>query len=270
MNKLETVLALAEKWRGQREKIVDVYNAHTPLPRGYRVKYEDALCATYVSALFIELGMTDIVPPECGAMQLARNMAALGRFYYRGTHNPAPGDLIFWDWQGDNWVDHVGIVTEVRGGVIVYSHIPSYTVTVNECYASSTNIRGYGVPDYGAADTSSVADAPPFPQGEGITAGDWVTVKAGAKWYGGGNIASFVFDRRWQVISVSGDRAVLGMDEKEEYNIQSPIRTVDLMTAEKQSASANEPETVTLTVTLPKSVYDRYGSEEKIVEALSK
>lgn len=56
------VVSIAEKYLGCKEsngshrKIIDLYNSHKPLARGYPVKYTDAWCATFVSAVFIEAG----------------------------------------------------------------------------------------------------------------------------------------------------------------------------------------------------------------------
>lgn len=36
---------------GSHKQIIDVYNAHKPLARGYKVKYTDAWCSTYASAV---------------------------------------------------------------------------------------------------------------------------------------------------------------------------------------------------------------------------
>ena len=63
-------LAQAREWIGRNEAdgthkgIIDVYNGHTPLARGYRVKYTDAWCATFVSAVAIKCGLTEIIPTE--------------------------------------------------------------------------------------------------------------------------------------------------------------------------------------------------------------
>ena len=51
---------------GSHKKIIDVYNGHTPRARGYKVTYTDAWCATFVSAVAIKAGYTDIIPLECG------------------------------------------------------------------------------------------------------------------------------------------------------------------------------------------------------------
>jgi cell wall-associated NlpC family hydrolase len=62
---------------------------------------------------------------------------------------PAPGDIIFFDWEPDGSSDHVGIVEYVEGEVV-------HTVegnTSNSCARrsyrlDSKNICGYGTPMY--------------------------------------------------------------------------------------------------------------------------
>ncbi len=56
------VVEQAKAWLGYKESngthktIIDVYNSHKPLARGYKVKYTDAWCATFVSAVAVKLG----------------------------------------------------------------------------------------------------------------------------------------------------------------------------------------------------------------------
>ena len=50
---------------GHRE-ILQIYNGHTPLARGYRVQLGDAYCATTASAAYIAVGMADFTGTECG------------------------------------------------------------------------------------------------------------------------------------------------------------------------------------------------------------
>ena len=42
--------------------------------------------------------------------------------------------------------------------------------------------------------------------------GDSVYVKAGSKWYEGQSIASFVFNNKYEVIQINGDRVVIGVN----------------------------------------------------------
>ena len=43
---------------GSHRKIIDLYNSHKPLARGYAVKYTDAWCSTFASAVAIACGLT--------------------------------------------------------------------------------------------------------------------------------------------------------------------------------------------------------------------
>lgn len=124
------LIAQARSWIGCKEsngthrKIIDIYNGHRPLARGYRVRYSDAWCATFVSACAIKTGMTDIIPAECGCGEMIRLFKKLGEWDENDARIPKPGDIIFYDWQdngrGDNAgnPDHVGIVEKVSGGII--------------------------------------------------------------------------------------------------------------------------------------------------------
>jgi hypothetical protein len=142
---------------GTHKKIIDIYNAQKPLPVGYKVKYTDAWCATFVSAVAVELGYTDIIPTECSCPRMITLFQKKGIWVEDENRTPNPGDIIFYDWEdkgvGDNMgsSDHVGIVEKVSGGKITiiegnYSNsVKRRTLSVNGRY-----IRGYGVPKYDA------------------------------------------------------------------------------------------------------------------------
>lgn len=54
-----------------------------------------------------------------------------------------------------------------------------------------------------------------YKQKETITnlqCGDSVRVKVGSKWYEGQSIASFVFNNKYEVIQIKGDRVVIGVN----------------------------------------------------------
>lgn len=94
----DSVVAQARAWLGKKEAdgshkvIIDTYNSHKPLARGYAMKYTDAWCATFVSAVAIKCGVTDILPTECSCdemIALQREMAkrGKGRKYHSGVHS---------------------------------------------------------------------------------------------------------------------------------------------------------------------------------------
>ena len=61
----------------------------------------------------------------------------------------APGDVIFFDWQGDGWSDHVGLVIG-RDGTYVYTVEGNSgdMVRVKQYQLGSSVIVGYGLPDW--------------------------------------------------------------------------------------------------------------------------
>ena len=158
----QKIVSIAQSYIGCKEsdgshrKIIDLYNSHKPLARGYAVKYTDAWCSTFASAVAIAAGMTDIIPTECGCGKHIELFKKLGSWQENDAYVPKPGDYIFYDWQdsgvGDctGSADHVGIVEKVSGTSITviegnYSDsVKRRTISVNGRY-----IRGYGVPKYG-------------------------------------------------------------------------------------------------------------------------
>lgn len=55
--------------------------------------------------------------------------------------------------------------------------------------------------------------------------GDLVSINSNGVYYNGSSIPSWVKEEKWFISSISGDRAVLGMNESKNRNIQSPIST---------------------------------------------
>lgn len=165
----EKVISIAISYLGYKEsdgshkEIIDIYNnGAKPLPVGYKVKYDDAWCATYVSAISIKAGLSDIMPLECSCNRMIELYQKLGRFVEDDSYTPMSGDVIFYDWQdsgiGDNKgsSDHVGIVTSVNGTTMkviegnISNSVGYRTLKINGKY-----IRGYGVPNY-TSKTNSV------------------------------------------------------------------------------------------------------------------
>lgn len=155
------IVAQAQYWVGRNEyddshvPIIDTYNSHKPLARGYKLKYSDAWCSGFASAVAIACGATDIIPTEVSCHYHVKAFKIMGIWVENDAYVPQPGDFIFYDWQdngnGDNSgnPDHVGIVEKVENGVITviegnYNNaVGRRTLEVNgRC------IRGYGVPKY--------------------------------------------------------------------------------------------------------------------------
>lgn len=144
-----------------QDVILDLYNSYLPHPRGYRMTVHDPWCATFVSAIAVKLGYTDLIRPECSCYYQVEAFKKKGRWKESDSYVPKPGDIIYYDWQaakkGDckGCPDHVGIVEKVSGGKITViegnkcpegSHVGSVArrvIPVNYRY-----IRGFGLPKY--------------------------------------------------------------------------------------------------------------------------
>lgn len=191
---------------GSHKKIIDLYNSHKPLARGYAVQYTDAWCSTFASAVAIAAGLTDIIPTECGCEKHIALFKKLGAWVENDAYVPSPGDYIFYDWQdGANYAttdntgaaDHVGIVVSCDGKTIkVIEGNMSDAVGYRNLAVNGRYIRGFGVPRYGSKSTGSTASTttstPTASTATGTTAfkvGDIVTFK-GTKHYTNANATS--------------------------------------------------------------------------------
>ena len=76
MAKASELIKVAQSWIGKKEsdgshrEIIDIYNNHKPLARGYKVTYTDDWCATTISALAIKCNAVDIIPKECSCEKM--------------------------------------------------------------------------------------------------------------------------------------------------------------------------------------------------------
>ena len=140
---------------GKHKKIIDLYNAHKPLARGYAVRYSDSWCDTCLSAAFIKAGAVTLIGgTECGVEEHIKIFKAAGIWIEDGTITPKPGDIICYNWDNssqpnDGYADHIGIVESVSGNTIT---------TIEGNYKDSVGrrvipvgwgyIRGYARPRY--------------------------------------------------------------------------------------------------------------------------
>lgn len=206
MANAKQIIKQAKQWLGKKEsdgshkEIIDVYNAHKPLARSYKVQYTDAWCATFVSAVAIKCGATDIIPTECSCAQQIKKFKELGCWVENENRTPKPGDIIYYDWddngQGDNTghPDHVGIIEQVVGKTIsVIEGNISNRVGRRLIYVNSSKIRGYATPKYIKKEE------------------DKVKLKAGATYYDGTKIPSWVFEKELYVRKIKDDKVIVSI-----------------------------------------------------------
>lgn len=167
------VVAQAWEWynEGLREsdgshmRVIEVYNAIRPLPRGYKMTATDPWCAAFVSAVGAACGLTDIILPECACDPMITTYKAAGRWMEADDYEAQPGDMIFYDWQ-DSGVgdcvgssDHVGVIVQYDGYFYtVVEGNKSDMVALRTIAHNGRYIRGFAVPDY--AGRAAVAEIP--------------------------------------------------------------------------------------------------------------
>lgn len=157
---VDTIAAGVGSVRGDawHRGILDTYNSHKPLPRGYAVQVGDHYCATTVSAVWIRAGVDTVAVVECSCSKMVELAKAKGIWVEDDAYVPKPGDAVIYDWQddgkGDNKgvPDHVGIVERVDGNSMTIiegnrpvGHVARHTLAVNGRY-----IRGFITPKYSA------------------------------------------------------------------------------------------------------------------------
>lgn len=147
----------AQESNGSHTRIIDLYNSHEPLAMGYQVQYTDSWCSTFVSAVAIQCGLTEIIPTECGCERHIGLFQQMGRWEENDNAIPLPGDLIFYDWDntrpGDStgWSDHVGIVVGTKWPFMkVIEGNKDDSVSYRILPLGDLRIRGFGKPDYGS------------------------------------------------------------------------------------------------------------------------
>lgn len=165
----QSVVAAMQGWIGlqrndrSHQPILDTYNSHKPLARGYPIQPTDDYCAATVSAAAIKAGVPDLYPLEVSVPKIVAMAQQRGIWVENDAHVPQPADWIIYDWgdsgKGDNTggPDHVGLVERVANGTIYCiegntsgGKVARTTHPVNGLY-----IRGFVCPDF-----SKVADKP--------------------------------------------------------------------------------------------------------------
>ena len=112
----------------------------------YGIPYGD-WCAMFISFC---LNYADIpesaVPYDCATTTWIDSLSARGMYAPAGSYDPKPGDLIFFDWEGDGRSDHVGIVWAVNPSSITTIE-GNHTISVElfDYDRYDGHIQGYGI-----------------------------------------------------------------------------------------------------------------------------
>lgn len=93
--------------------IIDEYNKIKPLPRGYKVKYTDSWCATFVSFVLLKCNAKHSIY-ECSCDEMYKKAKKYGDVLSKNVTLKS-NDIIFYNWDNNGTIDHVGIIASVSG-----------------------------------------------------------------------------------------------------------------------------------------------------------
>lgn len=156
----QDVLNIMRSWIGYSEangrylEILNIYNSHKPLARGYAIKPSDEWCDATVSAAAIKAGAVDLIGTEVGVEKHVDIFKKKGIWIEDGSIKPQAGDIIVFNWDdssqpNDGYSDHIGYVEQVSGNTItciegnMSEKVGRRTINVGWGY-----IRGFARPKY--------------------------------------------------------------------------------------------------------------------------
>lgn len=163
----QDVLDVMRSWIGYNEtnkkylEILNIYNSHKPLARGYAIKPSDEWCDATVSAAAIKAGAVDLIGTEVGVEKHVDIFKSKGIWIEDGTITPQPGDIIVFNWDrnaqpNNGGSDHIGYVEKVSGGVITTIEGNTSESVARRTYrVGHGNIRGFARPRYASGGSSS-------------------------------------------------------------------------------------------------------------------
>lgn len=160
-NYREAIVACARKYIGTSEpsgddQFIQAYNKST----GSTFNMETPWCAMFVTFCARMAGVPTSVIPNFASCSVSLNtfFKPKGRWHPRTSgYKPQPGDLIYYDWEKDSKVDHVGIVADIEGTKVVTiegnTSNPAGKTKYDGVYSkkvalTSTTIMGYVEPAY--------------------------------------------------------------------------------------------------------------------------
>ena len=125
-----------------------------PYKNWYPLSATDPWCAAFVSWCADQCGYINagVFPKFCGCSYCIDYYLKPNNVFWsnrNGIYTPHTGDLIFFDWETDGRVDHVGIIEYYENGVVhTVEGNTSNSVRQRTYSVTSSEIFGYGLLDY--------------------------------------------------------------------------------------------------------------------------
>ena len=162
----QDVLNVMRSWIGYSEsngkfkEILNIYNSHKPLARGYAIKTTDEWCDATVSAAAIKAGAVSLIGTEVGVEKHVEIFKKKGIWIEDGSTKPKAGDIIVFNWDdssqpNNGCSDHIGYVEQVSGNTIICiegnygQKVARRTINIGWGY-----IRGFARPKYASGGTA--------------------------------------------------------------------------------------------------------------------
>lgn len=157
------ILGIAQSWIGKKKadntykSIIDIYNTIKPLPRGYKVSYNDAWGTVFISAVFQKANYSQLLPLECSWYYMSEAAKQQGIWQNSYTYMPKPGDIMMYDYTFNKTTTQnvLGIVESAISGLITViggyydNEVQRRTIAVGK------NIKGFITPKYDAETTEA-------------------------------------------------------------------------------------------------------------------
>lgn len=115
-------LTTCKKYLGTKEgtskhrKIVDMFNSSKL--KTFPISYSDAWCSAFISAMAIESCCTDIIPISANCDEMYKKGVVMGIAIPKDRWIPKIGDIVFYDWNLNGELDHVGVVETMSKSII--------------------------------------------------------------------------------------------------------------------------------------------------------
>lgn len=115
-------LDIGKKYLGTKEgsykhkKIVDMFNSCKL--KTFPISYSDSWCSAFISAMAIESGCTDIIPISANCDEMYKKGVVMGIAIPKDKWIPKMGDIVFYDWNLNGELDHVGTVETMSKNII--------------------------------------------------------------------------------------------------------------------------------------------------------
>ena len=100
----------------KHRKIVDMFNSSKL--KTFPISYDDAWCSAFISAMAIESGCTDIIPISANCNEMYKKGVVMGIAIPKDKWIPKMGDIVFYDWNLNGELDHVGAVYTMSKNII--------------------------------------------------------------------------------------------------------------------------------------------------------